>query len=667
MSNTAETRRTNQSDEPDLDEAKRFLRCLDPEARSFTFQTFDDYEPKDSRLARTLRGTLAEHADTLCDLNRRGAGVCVAVNINDGRGRARPNITSVRALFLDLDGAPLDPVHKCPLRPHIQVETSPGRFHFYWLVSDFDLANYENTQRAVAKRFDGDPAVALLTVCARLPGFFHNKKQPFLVHFRSWGAHEAHSASEVLAEFPAVIRPHKPSRSGPIVLQEGVPTAAAEAFVQREFVQGGHRCLHFYRGTFYCWCGTHYTAREDDAIRAGLYAFLDKARTTKDEQLVPFNPTSTKVNQIFDALKMGVYLDGNLEVPFLVPGQTKLPADLPLRKFIACRNGLLNIDTAELLRHTPAVFNVAALDYEYDLNAPRPARWLRFLKELWPDDEDARATLQEIAGLLLTADTSFQKIFLLVGPPRSGKGTIGQVLGWLVGRSNVTHPTMASLTTQFGLWPLIDKCLAIIPDARLGRGSQRAIEHLLSVSGEDPLTIDRKNKEHWTGRLPTRLLIMTNELPRFPDASRALPSRFIILTLKHSFLNREQLNLKDELRSELAGIFNWALVGLKRLYKYGYFQNPKSSLEAMRQLEDLASPVTAFVHDRCVVSLKYCVLAADLFNEFKGWSEEQGMRLVDQNVFGRHLVAAFPQVRARHSGNKRYYDGIDLRGQRDDD
>ena len=128
MSNTAETRRTNQSDEPDLDEAKRFLRCLDPEARSFTFQTFDDYEPKDSRLARTLRGTLAEHADTLCDLNRRGAGVCVAVNINDGRGRARPNITSVRALFLDLDGAPPEPVRECPLRPHIQVENLPRAF-----------------------------------------------------------------------------------------------------------------------------------------------------------------------------------------------------------------------------------------------------------------------------------------------------------------------------------------------------------------------------------------------------------------------------------------------------------------------------------------------------------------------------------------------------------
>jgi len=84
----------------------------------------------------------------------------------------------------------------------------------------------------------------------------------------------------------------------------------------------------------------------------------------------------------------------------------------------------------------------------------------------------------------------------------------------------------------------------------------------------------------------------------------------------------------------------------------------------MRQLEDLASPVTAFVRDRCVVGLNYSVPASDLFNQFKGWSEEQGIRLVAQSVFGRSLVAAFPKVRGRHSGNKRYCDGIDLRRQR---
>jgi hypothetical protein len=43
-------------------------------------------------------------------LNREGAGVFVTVNETDLKGRTAKNITSVRAVFVDLDGAPLEPV-----------------------------------------------------------------------------------------------------------------------------------------------------------------------------------------------------------------------------------------------------------------------------------------------------------------------------------------------------------------------------------------------------------------------------------------------------------------------------------------------------------------------------------------------------------------------------
>jgi putative DNA primase/helicase len=87
-------------------------------------------------------------------------------------------------------------------------------------------------------------------------------------------------------------------------------------------------------------------------------------------------------------------------------------------------------------------------------------------------------------------------------PRRSGKGTIARVLTALLGRDSVVSPTLASLQTPFGLAPLIGKPLAIISDARLGsRSDQAAItERLLSISGEDGLTIDRKFMPSWTGR-----------------------------------------------------------------------------------------------------------------------------------------------------------------------
>jgi len=144
------------------------------------------------------------------------------------------------------------------------------------------------------------------------------------------------------------------------------------------------------------------------------------------------------------------------------------------------------------------------------------------------DDVESIATLQEIFGYALGADTSQQKAFLLVGPKRSGKGTIARVLTEMVGKENTVSPTLASLGTNFGLQPLIGKRVGIVSDARLsGRTDQAVVaERLLSITGEDGITIDRKYRDAWTGRLATRFLVLTNELPRLNDASGALASRF---------------------------------------------------------------------------------------------------------------------------------------------
>src|SRR5207237_2862878 len=135
------------------------------------------------------------------------------------------------------------------------------------------------------------------------------------------------------------------------------------------------------------------------------------------------------------------------------------------------------------------------------------------------------------------------------------------VLTGVIGLDNSIAPTLAGLGTNFGLAPLIGKRVAIISDARLGgRADQHIIaERLLSISGEDAITIDRKYRDAWTGRLQTRFLILTNEIPHFTDASGALASRFIVLTLSNSFYGRENTRLTEELVEEAPAIFNWSL------------------------------------------------------------------------------------------------------------
>ncbi len=88
-----------------VDTAKQFLTSLDPSARNFCFQTFDDLKTRrDPKLARTLHGGLDQLYDELRDLNAGGAGVFVTVNvIKAGSRRKIDNLECIRGVWQDDD------------------------------------------------------------------------------------------------------------------------------------------------------------------------------------------------------------------------------------------------------------------------------------------------------------------------------------------------------------------------------------------------------------------------------------------------------------------------------------------------------------------------------------------------------------------------------------
>lgn len=165
---------------PDVAAAKRYLSRLDPECDVFTFQTFGDRK-RSANLTTIVNGDPSNGVlGKLARLNEAGAGVFVTVNRTDGKGRQAHNVTEVRALFVDLDGAPLPPVLNAAVQPHMVVQSSEGRYHAYWLVDDCPLDAFERVQRALAARFGGDPSVHDLPRVLRVPGFVHQKADPFV-------------------------------------------------------------------------------------------------------------------------------------------------------------------------------------------------------------------------------------------------------------------------------------------------------------------------------------------------------------------------------------------------------------------------------------------------------------------------------------------------------
>jgi len=443
--------------------------------------------------------------------------------------------------------------------------------------------------------------------------------------------------------------------------------------------------LLFWREEYHRWDGTHYRICPDKEVRGELTSAVksefdrlnvDAIRICDPDRPLPVaKPVTTrKIGDVLQALNGEAMLRvvDCPEQPAWLVDDPPFPAGevLPCRNALVHMAGMIDGRAADdyLASPTPAFFSPYALDFDFLPDAPPPSTWLSFLETLWANDRESVETLQEWFGYSITTDTSHQKMLMMIGPKRSGRGTISRVLTTLLGPANVANPTLSGFSTHFGAASLIGKQAAIFTDARISGRSDVAVgvERLLSITGEDPQTIPRKNREDWNGRLRTRFTLISNELPKLTDVSGAISSRMIILRLTECFLGREDKDLERKLRAEMPGILLWAIAGWRRLRERGRFLQPVSADDLVEQMADLSSPVGEFVRDRCVIGPACEVFTPDLFAAWQDWCNAHGKEHKgDASLFGRNLKAAFHSVRtskptSREGRKGRLYQGIDL-------
>src|SRR5262249_37802480 len=155
-----------------------------------------------------------------------------------------------------------------------------------------------------------------------------------------------------------------------------------------------------------------------------------------------FDPAQRHVNAVIDAIKARVFLSADVEVGmWLGDGCAPWGSDA----IICCKNGVVQLSDGKPWPHDPRLFVLNVIETEYRPDAVAP-RWDQFLDELWAGDQVTRDAMQEFFGLVLTDVTRFQKAFILVGPARSGKGTISRVLMHLLGPKNFCGPSLGQLS-----------------------------------------------------------------------------------------------------------------------------------------------------------------------------------------------------------------------------
>lgn len=204
---------------PDVAEVEHFLTLLDPDADTFIFARGDDDKERrkrliaeakaDGRAAPTLwehrRGSHVNTQQWLQERQAAGWGSFVSVQAMRGAKCRNGDVAYIRAVYAEMDiGDPLEP---WPLEPSLIVESSPGRFHVYWLVSAEDPINgdeFNGIEMCLVETYGSDPDCKDLARRLRLPGTWNVKpgRPPHLVKL----IHESgarYSKGELLKAFPA--------------------------------------------------------------------------------------------------------------------------------------------------------------------------------------------------------------------------------------------------------------------------------------------------------------------------------------------------------------------------------------------------------------------------------------------------------------------------------
>jgi P4 family phage/plasmid primase-like protien len=454
---------------------------------------------------------------------------------------------------------------------------------------------------------------------------------------------------------------------GETILDSGAMNHARTFLDNYYSSEEGYKLVH-YADDFFIYAGTHYEVIEEATIRSKVYAFLEKCKKAgKQGALVPFNPSPAAVSGAIDAIKSIVHLPNhpNTKPPIWLEDYSH--AKPAASKLVSLKNGIFHLEDSILIPHSLGFFTQNSLPFEYNQTATSPT-WDAFLRSVWGDDQESIDCLQEMFGYILSGDTRQQKFFNIIGPRRSGKGTINKVLVALLGQHNTVAPELGELCDTFGLQPWLGKLLASFTDARAPERNRSAVvSQLLRIVGGDTITVNRKNKEAWNGYLPTRLVIYSNEVLQLTENSNALTGRMIVLKMSKSFFNKEDTDLSHKLEQELGGIFNWAMEGLKRrIARGGHFIQPHSGKEYLDLMAELGNPIGSFSEDALEFSPDYMVSKEEVFACYKHWALKKSMPPGTEQAFKRRFLAATQEQLVRseqvrdNGGRQQVYMGVRL-------
>ena len=312
----------------------------------------------------------------------------------------------------------------------------------------------------------------------------------------------------------------------------------------------------------------------------------------------------------------------------------------PRSRLIFFKNCVFNVVTGKTESHAKENCNTFTLSVDYDPSSVCP-EFLNWLGDIFDTDMDRVLLLQEFIGWGLISDNlGIQKAPLLIGAPRSGKGTALSLLREILGETATGTFLFKDMDSNKGLASLATKQIAIDSDAGSpNRNNASAVCSIFkAVTANEPVSVQLLWEQQVMQKsLNCKLYVGSNKIPNVYDDSAALANRWIPLKFNKSFLGREDNTLLERLCREKAGITIWALEGLQRLMATGRFTMPETSKDMLDSIVEASAPLERFVDEMMVLGSEEKGADSDMWDAYQSWVHRAGGERLSRPQFIKAL------------------------------
>ena len=339
------------------------------------------------------------------------------------------------------------------------------------------------------------------------------------------------------------------------------------------------------------------------------HGYVDEVRRALEELF-------TEAFRDFDAFDLGAHAD-------------------EMSEYIVVNNGMLDWKTGNVLPWNPEFHTTISFDITYDPMAECP-RFEQYMEQ-WLPNENIRKVVQEYVGYCLIPNTKFRKALFLYGKGKNGKSMLLEFLQDFFGDHKATL-SYDGLFQRFGPANLKGKLVNIYDDTTVAFAKDTGIVKNLIAGGT--ISAEFKGKDHFTFTNVARFIFSAQETPRTSDHSEAWYDRWIFVKFPNKFKpsNEKKVEIQTALKEERAGIFNWMLEGLKRLFSQDGFSESEDLFITNQEYRNQNDSISMFVSNMCKYDGKQIgTTINDLYRVYTTWSDFEGLKPLSKRTFTERL------------------------------